>query len=118
MIRWLDVHHVVDLNRPKPDSEGLHAGAPRVECAIYREKEALPAGQRQCTSWCRCRRRLVRLASACNLRIASMIRWFDVHHVADLHRPKSDSEGLHAAASRVERAIYREKEALPAGQRQ
>ena len=47
-----------------------------------------------------------------------MIRWFDVHHVADLHRPKSDSEGLHAAASRVERAIYREKEALPAGQRQ
>ena len=46
MIRWLDVHHVVDLNRPKPDSEGLHAGAPRVERATYREKEALPAGQR------------------------------------------------------------------------
>ena len=46
-----------------------------------------------------------------------MIRRCDVHHVADLHRPKSDSEGLHAGAPRVERATYREKEALPAGQR-
>ena len=47
MIRWLDVHHVANLHRPKSGSEGLHAGAPRVERAIYREKEALPAGQRQ-----------------------------------------------------------------------
>ena len=39
--------------------------------------------------------------------------------VVGLQRPKSDYEGLqHAAVSRVERAIYREKEALPAGQRQ
>ena len=45
-----------------------------------------------------------------------MIRRFDAHIAVDLHRPKSGSEGLHAAAPRVERAIYREKEALPAGQ--
>ena len=40
-------HRVIDLHRPESDSEGLNAGAPRVERAIYREKEALPAGQRQ-----------------------------------------------------------------------
>ena len=64
MIRWLDAHIAVDLHRLKSDSECLHAGASRVERAIYHEKDALPAGQRQCTSRCRCRRRLVRLASA------------------------------------------------------
>ena len=118
MIRWFDLHHVVDLHWPESDSEGLNAAVPRVERATCHEKEALPAGQRQCTSRCRCRRRLVRLASACNLRIASMIRWLDAHIAVDLHRLKSDSEGLHAGASRVERATYREKDALPAGQRQ
>ena len=40
-------HRVVEFHHPEPGSEGLHAGAPRVERAIYREKEALPAGQRQ-----------------------------------------------------------------------
>ena len=59
---------VVGLQRPKSDYNGLqHAAVSRVERAIYREKEALPAGQRQPTSQCRCRRRLVRLASLCNL---------------------------------------------------
>ena len=40
-------HRVVEFHHPEPGSEGLHAAAPRVERAIYREKEALPAGQRQ-----------------------------------------------------------------------
>ena len=64
MIRRCDVHHVVDLHWPESGSEGLNAAVPRVERATCHEKEALPAGQRQRTSRCRCRRRLVRLASA------------------------------------------------------
>ena len=47
MIRWLDLHRDVGLHWPESDSEGLYAAAPRVERVIYREKEALPAGQRQ-----------------------------------------------------------------------
>ena len=36
----------------------------------------------------------MRLASACNLRIVSMIRWLDVHHVVDLGADNIGADGV------------------------